>query len=130
MPYECDLRPVSAVTSPAHLQAYLEALFSLGADPSNEVRKGCFQGVVQITEEHHEVLAQHMPNVIDFMPKGSQDPDEEVAKEATEFWTTLADLCADPKDPIHLTYAGVLPQVVPVLLKNMAYSENEEIDEG
>jgi len=113
-----------------NLQSFLEALFSLGGDPSNDVRKGCFQGVVQITEEHHEVLAQHMANVMDFMLKGSQDLDEEVAKEATEFWTTLADLCSEPAEPIHATFKEFLPQVVPILLKNMAYSEQEDIDEG
>jgi len=113
-----------------NLQQYLEALFSLGADPSTNVRKGCYLGVVSLIEDHSDVLAQHMRNVIDFMLKGSQDVDEDVAKEATEFWTVLADLCEPVDSPIAQTFKEFLPTVVPVLLKNMAYSEHEDVDEG
>lgn len=116
----------------ANLQPYLEALFSLGDDPGNEVRKGCYVGVVSLAEERLQVLAAHLKQVIAFMLKGSQDPDEEVAKEATEFWTVLADLAhSNPQDPTtYNTLSEFLPQVVPVLLKNMAYSENDDVDEG
>jgi len=112
-----------------NLQGFLEALFSLGQDTSSTVRKRCYMGVVSISEDHKSVLAAHLRNVIQFMVNGSQDQDEEVAKEATEFWTVLADSTNNDQEAFNV-FKEFLPTIIPMLLKNMAYSIHDDVDEG
>ena len=52
----------------------------------------------------------------------TQDPDERVALEASEFWLTLAEqtICKDVLGP-HL------PRLAPILVKGMRYSEIDVI---
>jgi len=42
----------------------------------------------------------------------------------------LADQVPDPTNATNNTFKEFLPHLIPVLLKNMAYSENEDVDEG
>ena len=60
----------------------------------------------------------HINDVIKYMLHSTSDPDENVALEACEFWSALAELpvCKD-------VLPGFLPQLIPVLLKCMQYSE-------
>ena len=71
-----------------------------------------------------------------------QDAIEEVKREATEFWSILADvtqarphlqavsLNIPPRSFLKCRFLSqVLPRLLPVLLSNMAYSEFDDVDE-
>merc|ERR1712166_125553 len=108
-----------------NLMGYLQNLFRLDSDPSEEVRQKVYVAVASLTEDRVHVLQEHLSQVIGFVLKGTNDPCEDVKREATEFWSILADV-AQAKDLLKAT----LPQLLPVLLTNMQYSELEDIDEG
>ncbi|KDN42248.1 hypothetical protein RSAG8_06915, partial [Rhizoctonia solani AG-8 WAC10335] len=61
-------------------------------------------------------------HVADYMLFSTQDPDENVALEACEFWLTFAE---DPDLGDHLR--PLLPRVAPVLLSCMVYGEDDLI---
>ncbi|GJV85122.1 transportin-1-like protein isoform X1 [Tanacetum coccineum] len=86
------------------MDTYLQGLFVLANDPSSEVRK-----------------LPHLRNVIEYMLQVNKDPDDEVSLEACEFWSAY---CEAPLPPDNLR--AFLPRLIPVLLSNMAYSEDDE----
>jgi transportin-2 len=63
-------------------------------------------------------LIPHMHSIIQYMLQRTQDPDENVALEACEFWLTLAEqpICKE-------VLSGHLVQLIPILVNGMKYSE-------
>merc|ERR1712166_478131 len=101
-----------------NLMGYLQNLFRLDSDPSEEVRQKVYVAVASLTEDRVHVLQEHLSQVIGFVLKGTNDPCEDVKREATEFWSILADV-AQAKELLKAT----LPQLLPVLLTNMQFAE-------
>ena len=75
-----------------------------------------------LVEVRIERLIPHMSQIIEYMLLTSQDGDETVALEACEFWLMIADqpICRDVLQPY-------LDKLLPVLVKNMKYSEIDVI---
>lgn len=104
-----------------HMETYLQGLFSLANDAAPEVRKLVCSALVQITEVLPDSLVPHLKDVVEYMLQANQDADEEVALEACEFWSTYC----EAQMPLDLL-RGVLSALVPVLLRNMVYADDDE----
>ena len=103
------------------LEPFMASLYARASDDSPDVRKTVCQALVQLLATRPAALIPEMTNVVEFMLFSTKDePDEEVALEACEFWLTFAE------DPalVHLL-RPFLPKVVPVLLERMVYSEED-----
>ncbi|PIN01121.1 Karyopherin (importin) beta 1 [Handroanthus impetiginosus] len=103
------------------MDKYLQGLFVLANDPAPEVRKLVCAAFVQLIEVRSAVLEPHLRNVIEYMFLVNKDPDDEVALEACEFWSAYceAELPAE-------NLSEFLPRLIPILLSNMAYADDDE----
>lgn len=101
-----------------HIDTFIERLFNLSLDDDHEVRKHVCHGLVMLLDVRMDRLLPHMSQIIEYMLLRTQDTDEGVALEASEFWLSLADqnVCKDVLTP----YLG---QLAPVLVRGMRYSE-------
>lgn len=105
----------------ANKTTYLQGLFSLANDSSPEVRKAVCTGLVNVVAVDPEWLDGNLRAVIEYMLVSSQDSNEEVAIEASEFWS------AYPESGLEVSaLREYLPRLLPVLLKNMVYDEYDE----
>ena len=104
----------------SNIDLFLENLFQLANDTDSDVRKHVCRALVMLVEVRIERLIPHMQQIIEYMLLTSQDGDETVALEACEFWLMIADqpICRDVLQPY-------LDKLLPVLVKNMKYSEND-----
>ncbi|KAG9028013.1 hypothetical protein FS837_004015 [Tulasnella sp. UAMH 9824] len=104
----------------ANIDAYMACLFRRAADDSADVRRGVCSSLVLLLVARPDRLIPDMPSVAQFMLYTTQDKDENVALEACEFWLTFAE---EPDLTPHL--APLVPELAPVLLKCMVYSEDD-----
>lgn len=106
----------------SNIDKFLENLFQLANDTDTDVRKHVCRALVMLVEVRIERLIPHMQQIIEYMLLTSQDNDDTVALEACEFWLMIADqlICRDVLQPY-------LDKLIPVLLKNMKYSEIDVI---
>ncbi|XP_037802040.1 transportin-1-like [Penaeus monodon] len=100
------------------IDAFLQNLFHLAMDDDPDVRKNVCRALVMLLDAHISSLIPHMHNIIEYMMIRTQDPDENVALEACEFWLSLAEhpICKETLKP-HL------PKLIPILVRGMKYSE-------
>jgi transportin-1 len=115
------LQALSAIRVPAttaNIDAYIQALFRRAADPSSDVRRAVCAALGLILGTRPDKLVPEMKSVVDYMAYCTRDNDETVALEACEFWLTFAE---DAALRDHLR--PFLPQVAPLLLQGMVYSE-------
>ncbi|XP_009136347.2 transportin-1 [Brassica rapa] len=103
------------------MDKYLQGLFVLANDPVAEVRKLVCAAFVQLTEVLPSSIEPHLRNVMEYMLQVNKYPDEEVALEACEFWSAYCDAQLPPDNLKEL-----LPRLIPVLLSNMAYADDDE----
>ncbi|XP_073106539.1 transportin-1 isoform X2 [Elaeis guineensis] len=103
------------------MDQYLQGLFVLAHDSSADVRKLVCAAFVQLIEVRPSFLEPHLRNVIEYILQVSKDPDDEVALEACEFWSAYCDANL-PSDGLR----EFLPRLIPVLLSNMAYADDDE----
>ncbi|KAK4486439.1 hypothetical protein RD792_009117 [Penstemon davidsonii] len=103
------------------MDKYLQGLFVLANDPAPEVRKLVCAAFVQLIEVRSAVLEPHLRNVIDYMLIVNKDSDDEVALEACEFWSAYCEAELPPEN-----LREFLPRLIPILLSNMAYSDDDE----
>lgn len=106
----------------SNIDKFLENLFQLANDTDVDVRKHVCRALVMLVEVRIERLIPHMQQIIEYMLLTSQDTDDAVALEACEFWLMIADqpICRDVLQPY-------LEKLLPVLVKNMKYSEIDVI---
>ncbi|KAK3193287.1 hypothetical protein Dsin_024597 [Dipteronia sinensis] len=106
----------------ASMDQYLQGLFVLANDPATEVRKLVCAAFVQLIEVRPSFLEPHLNNIIEYMLQVNKDnTDEEVALEACEFWSAYFDAHLPPEN-----LKEFLPRLIPVLLSNMAYADDDE----
>ncbi|MEQ2241733.1 Transportin-2 [Ilyodon furcidens] len=74
-----------------NVDTFIESLFVLAVDEDSEVRKNVCRALVMLLEVRIDRLIPHMHSIIQYMLQRTQDPDENVALEACEFWLTLAE---------------------------------------
>ncbi|XP_022849715.1 transportin-1 isoform X3 [Olea europaea var. sylvestris] len=103
------------------MDKYLQGLFVLANDPAPEVRKLVCSAFVQLIEIRSAVLEPHLRNVIEYMLLVNKDSDDEVALEACEFWSAYCEADLPPEN-----LREFLPRLIPVLLSNMAYADDDE----
>ncbi|KAK7280593.1 hypothetical protein RJT34_25658 [Clitoria ternatea] len=103
------------------MDQYLQGLFILSNDSTAEVRKLVCAAFVQLIEVRPSFLEPHLRNVIEYMLQVNKDPDDEVALEACEFWSAYCDAQLPPEN-----LREFLPRLIPVLLSNMAYADDDE----
>ncbi|WJX15304.1 Transportin-1, variant 3 [Trifolium repens] len=103
------------------MDQYLQGLFILANDPTADVRKLVCAAFVQLIEVRPSVLEPHLRNVIEYMLQVNKDPDEEVALESCEFWSAYCDAQMPPEN-----LREFLPRLIPILLSNMAYADDDE----
>ncbi|KAJ3615086.1 hypothetical protein NHX12_018654 [Muraenolepis orangiensis] len=101
-----------------NIDTFIESLFALAADEDSEVRKNVCRALVMLLEVRIDRLIPHMHSIVQYMLQRTQDPDENVALEACEFWLTLAEqpICKE-------ALSGHLVQLIPILVNGMKYSE-------
>jgi len=106
----------------SNIDLFLENLFQLANDTDADVRKHVCRALVMLVEVRIERLMPHMQQIIEYMLITSKDHDEAVALEACEFWLMIADqlICRDILQPY-------LDRLLPVLVKNMKYSDMDVI---
>ncbi|XP_006364503.1 transportin-1 isoform X1 [Solanum tuberosum] len=103
------------------MDKYLQGLFLLANDPAPEVRKLVCAAFVQLIEVRPAVLEPHLRNVLEYILQVNKDPDEEVALESCEFWSAYCDAQLPPEN-----LREFLPRLIPVLLSNMVYADDDE----
>ncbi|MCE0481866.1 Transportin-1 [Datura stramonium] len=103
------------------MDKYLQGLFLLANDPAPEVRKLVCAAFVQLIEVRPTILEPHLRNVLEYILQVNKDPDEEVALEACEFWSAYCDAQLPPEN-----LREFLPRLIPVLLSNMVYADDDE----
>ncbi|KAK9676388.1 hypothetical protein RND81_11G073800 [Saponaria officinalis] len=108
------------------MDQYLRGLFLLANDSAPEVRKLVCSAFVQLVEVKPSILEPHLKNLIEYMLQVNKDADDEVALEACEFWSAYCDAQLPPEN-LH----EFLPHLIPVLLSNMVYADDDEsLDEA
>ncbi len=118
-----------------HFSTYLQGLSALANDPSMQVRKWVCRSINTLLEHHAQYIQPQWDSICQFMLQstmqqpGATEEQIEVATEACEFWLIFASL-----DEMLLTTAMLqtveqsLPQLIPILLNNMVYSQEQRID--
>nr|CAB3267152.1 transportin-1 [Phallusia mammillata] len=107
----------------AHIDDFIQGLFSLANDDDVEVRKNVCRALVMLQEVRMDKLRPQMNNIVEYMLLRTQDEDETVALEACEFWLTLAEQTTDCREVL----PPFLPRLIPVLINGMKYSEIDVI---
>ncbi|GJQ10631.1 hypothetical protein GpartN1_g2422.t1 [Galdieria partita] len=103
-----------------NMESYLNALFSVAHDESSAVRKRFCSVICTLLESCRDALLPHMDTIIEYMLVASQDSVSTVALEACEFWCTYAEMTGAKS-----TLRNYLSRLVPILLSNLVYSEEE-----
>ncbi|KAL0448093.1 UNVERIFIED_CONTAM: Transportin-1, partial [Sesamum latifolium] len=103
------------------MDKYLQGLFVLANDPAPEVRRLVCAAFVQLIEVRSAVLEPHLRNVIEYMLLVNKDSSDEVALEACEFWSAYCEAELPPEN-----LREFLPRLLPILLSNMAYADDDE----
>ncbi|KAF1980512.1 ARM repeat-containing protein [Bimuria novae-zelandiae CBS 107.79] len=104
-----------------NMDTLLQQLFSLSADPSNEVRKHVCRSFVHIADIAPEKITPYMEGLVDYMVTQQRNPeDADLALDAAEFW-----LCAAEDEKMREHLGPYLAKIVPVLLESMVYGEDD-----
>uniref|UniRef100_A0A2P2MHP7 Transportin-1 n=2 Tax=Rhizophora mucronata TaxID=61149 RepID=A0A2P2MHP7_RHIMU len=112
------MMPAALYTS---MNQYLQGLFALAHDPAAEVRKLVCAAFVQLIEVHPSFLEPHLKDVIEYILQVNKDEDDEVALEGCEFWSAYCEAQLPPEN-----LREFLPRLIPVLLSNMVYADDDE----
>lgn len=103
------------------IDQFLTQLFARHNDNDEEVQKQLCRSLTLLLDTHMDKMMPHLPNVIEYIIKKTQDQNESIALEACEFWLSIAEnneICRSMVLP-HLD------KLIPVLLGSMRYSETD-----
>ena len=67
-----------------YMDQYLQGLFAVATDPSPDVRRSVCQALVMLLDTALEMIAPHVPAIVQYMLVASADVDATVALEACE----------------------------------------------
>lgn len=105
----------------ASLDVFLSQLFNLSGDRDTEVRKMVCQSFSQLVEFAPEKLVPHMEGLVNYILMQQQNQeDPELALDAAEFW-----IVAGEQQSLRQPLAPYMHKVIPVLLQNMVYEEDD-----
>jgi transportin-1 len=74
------------------MNTYLQGIFTLANDSSIEVRREVCKAFVLLLEVRMEFLKEHMNSVILYLLETTLSPNEDLAIEACEFWSSMAEM--------------------------------------
>lgn len=98
----------------------MQALFRRASDESPDVRALVCQCLTLLLTARPDKVLPELSNIAEYMIHSTRDADETVALEASEFWLNFGE------DPALKDSLGPwLPQVAPMLLAGMVYSQND-----
>lgn len=118
------LVPLKPTHLTVNMDAFVQALATLKDDPSPRVRQGVCQALVALFKDGTDHLLSRLPEVMEFMLAKTQDGEEEVAREACEFWGVFCDYyTGDAQRRVAEALRAFLPRLVPVLLAGMVFSQ-------
>ncbi|QPG73463.1 hypothetical protein FOA43_000774 [Brettanomyces nanus] len=103
-----------------NLDQFMARLFSMATDPDPKVRIGLCIAFSSILDATPQQILPHLDGIIDYCLHSIGDNDEEVALQACEVLLSVASA--------NISYDVLRPkleQIIPVLLRNMVYSEME-----
>ena len=113
-------RPKALIAS---MDLFLSQLFQLANDQSTDVRREVCQTFAQLVDFAPEKLIPHMEGLVNYIIMQQQNQeDPELALDAAEFW-----LVAGEQVKLQQPLAPHMSKIVPVLLQNMVYDEDEAI---
>lgn len=107
--------------------------------PQSRVRQASLECLVKIAANYYEKLPPYMQHIFDITAAAVKDTDENVALQAVEFWSTVAeeeiDIEKDLEDGVetvhHHFIKGALPMLVPMLLQQLTkQEEGQDQDDG
>mmetsp|Transcript_4436 Transcript_4436/g.10966 ORF Transcript_4436/g.10966 Transcript_4436/m.10966 type:complete len:887 (-) Transcript_4436:203-2863(-) len=104
----------------ANMERFMQGVFALSNDPSPVTRRLICSAISKLIHIRIDYLAPHMKDIIPYILRSSQDPDEELALEACEFWSSIANLRGCEQ-----ILKDYLPVVIPALLQGMVYSDDD-----
>ncbi|KAJ5926010.1 hypothetical protein N7454_007520 [Penicillium verhagenii] len=105
------------------LDLFLSQLFNLAGDQDTEVRKMVCQSFSQLVEFAPEKLIPHMEGLVNYILIQQQNgEDPELALDAAEFW-----IVSGEQERLQEPLAPFMPKIIPVLLRNMVYEEDDVI---
>ena len=109
---------------------YMTDLSNLAADTSPTVRQWVCRSIVSLLQNRTEYLdASLWPAVSQFMLHATAERNGLVALEACEFWLSFATLEETALRTDMMEHcATLLPQLIPILLQNMVYSEEQRAE--
>ncbi|CAD7966500.1 unnamed protein product [Amoebophrya sp. A120] len=105
------------------LPAYFQMVERLASDEDTDVLHGVVKGMAHLLnkEKGYDLIGgKQAPTVLNFMLKHSQHPNEKIRIEACDFWSS-----AVRWDNYWTGIKDLLPQLVPILLQNMKYTETD-----
>lgn len=113
-----------------HFDSYLHGLSNLSRDPVPEVRMWVCRSITTILQLRPEYLRDHLKAVAPFMLTSTAGKQfEMVAKEACEFWLAFALLDEGTySSEMFDVVRQLLPQLIPVLVENMVYSNEQRAE--
>ena len=97
---------------------------ALAHDADADVRKLVCQGFVALMQMVPERLQPCLRDVVQYMLDRNQERDSEVALESCEFWCAFCE--AELTEEYFAVLRDFIPRLIPVLLTNMAYAEDDE----
>ncbi|KAK0525033.1 hypothetical protein OC834_004616 [Tilletia horrida] len=114
-----------SATLQLHLDTFLTALFKRASDDSAHVRRFVCQAIVYISTATPAKILPELPNVVEYMLYSTRDANQEVALQACEFWMQFAE-----DKQLAPNLRPYLPQIAPILLQSMVYSEEDLLTLG
>lgn len=103
------------------LDTFLRHLFNLSGDQDTEVRKMVCQSFSQLVEFAPEKLIPHMDGLVSYILMQQQNgEDPELALDAAEFW-----IVSGEQERLQAALGPFMHKVIPVLLQNMVYEEED-----
>ncbi|CAI2335473.1 unnamed protein product [Caenorhabditis sp. 36 PRJEB53466] len=103
------------------IDQFLTSLFARHNDEDEEVQKQLCRSLTLLLDTHIDKMMPHLPNVIEYIIKKTQDPSESIALEACEFWLSIA----ENNEICRTMVLPHLDKLIPVLLGSMRYSESD-----
>ncbi|KAJ5642117.1 hypothetical protein N7490_006117 [Penicillium lividum] len=105
------------------LDLFLSQLFTLAGDQDTEVRRMVCNSFSQLVEFAPEKLIPHLEGLVSYILIQQQNgEDPELALDAAEFW-----IVSGEQERLQGPLAPFMPKVIPVLLQNMIYEEDDVI---
>lgn len=100
--------------------AFLEAVFASANDKDNDVTREVCRTFGTMVEIKPDYIAPYLGSVLTFMLMQLSSPNEDTRTEAADFWAAAAEQPAMQRQVMQH-----VPQLLPVLLENMVYSDDE-----